>query len=259
MTMEFALKMSVLQAFVNILASVVDEFKVVATAEGWRARAVDPAHVAMVDINLPWEAFGIYKIKDGETTLGLDVDKIKEVLKLQSNEDDPTIRIRESVSIDGKDTGHILVSVGNVTRKMPLIDTAGFSDPKIPVFNLAASVDVPVSEVLRGLKAAKQVSDHIAVVLDPQKGFAIIGEGDTDSSELIIPADDDMIRGDFTAKEKVRSLFPLDYLNNMVGALPANGGKIHLEVGNDYPVRMTAAIPGGPSVRMLLAPRIEAE
>ena len=59
------------------------------------------------------------------------------------------------------------------------------------------------------------------------------------------------------ATERAKSLFSLDYFANMVKAGRTSPG-IHLNLGNDYPVKIEFDIAGGNGhVTYLLAPRIE--
>ena len=71
----------------------------------------------------------------------------------------------------------LVVTIGNLTRAMPLLDTAGMPDPKVPALDLPATVKVVVEEVSQGLKASKSVSDHIALSTS-KKAFRLVCEGD---------------------------------------------------------------------------------
>ena len=66
------------------------------------------------------------------------------------------------------------MNIGNLTRAMPLLDTSGMPDPKVPSLDLPASVSVVVGEIGQGLKASKSVSDHIALstTKDSSAGWA---------------------------------------------------------------------------------------
>ena len=57
------------------------------------------------------------------------------------------------------------MNIGNPTRAMPLLDTSGMPDPKVPSLDLPSTVNVVVNEIAQGLKV-KSVSDHIALSTD---------------------------------------------------------------------------------------------
>ncbi len=243
---EAKVKAEVLKEIVDVVSTLVDEAKVNVGKEGLSIKAVDPAHVAMVDLTLDRSAFESYRADEAE--LGLDMDKVKEILKLA--------RAGEVISLaHDEDKNRLVVHVGNTTRRMSLVDTAGMSDPKVPNLNLPAKIAVRAEELRQGIRASESVSDHIALNASPD-AFEIVSEGDTDTVNHRVPKD---LLEEISCKEPVRSLFPLDYFSNMVKAI-TSAPTVILFLGNDYPVKMEFKIAGGKGdVRYLLAPRIESE
>ena len=243
---EAKVKAEVMKEIVDVISTLVDEAKVNIGKEGLTIKAVDPAHVAMVDLTLDRSAFESYRADEAE--LGLDMDKVKEILKLA--------RAGEVISLaHDEDKNRLVVHVGNTTRRMSLVDTAGMSDPKVPNLNLPAKIAVRAEELRQGIRASESVSDHIALNVSPD-GFEIVSEGDTDTVNHRVPKD---LLEELSCKEPVRSLFPLDYFSNMVKAI-TSAPTVTLFLGNDYPVKMEFKIAGGKGeVRYLLAPRIESD
>jgi len=240
------IKSDVLKEVVDVISTLVDEAKFNFGKEALVVKAVDPAHVAMVDLTLDRSAFESYKADDAE--LGLDLDKMKEVLKLSRAGDVLAVTQDE-------EKNRLVVHVGNITRRMSLVDTAGMSDPKVPNLNLPAKIRVRTEELRQGIRASESVSDHIALIATPD-GFEILSEGDTDSVSLKLPKD---MLDELVCKEKARSLFPLDYFANMIKAI-STAPTVTMYMGNDYPVRLEFDIAGGKGqVKYLLAPRIESE
>ncbi|MEM0448780.1 MAG: proliferating cell nuclear antigen (pcna) [Methanomassiliicoccales archaeon] len=239
-------KSETLKGIVDVVSTLVDEAKFKVDAKGVALKAVDPAHVAMVDLKIEKSAFDEYAAND--TELGIDLDKIKEVLRLSRSGDVITLEQDE-------DKNRLVINVGNVTRRMNLVDTTGMSDPKVPNLSLPAKVAVAAEELQKGIKAAESISDHIALMAKSD-GFEMVSEGDTDSVSLKLSKDQLV---SLECKESVRSLFPLDYFSNMVRAIPA-GTIVTMSLGNDYPVKLEFAIADGKgTVNYLLAPRIESD
>ena len=240
------LKSEVLREVVEVVSPLVEEAKVGINKEGITIRAVDPAHVAMVDLSLNKKAFEEYKADDSE--IGVNIDKVRDILKLAKPNDVISMKHDE-------DKNKLVLSVGNVTRRMSLVDTAGMSDPKIPSLNLPAKIVIKTEELRQGIRASESVSDHLALSANPD-GFEMNSEGDTDSVDLKLPKD---LLDELVCKETVRSLFPLDYFSNMVKAI-ASAEAVTIYIGNDYPVNMEFEIATGKGeVKYLLAPRIESE
>jgi len=243
---EAKLKAEVLKEVVDVVSTLVDEAKFNVGKDSVTIKAVDPAHVAMVDLSLDRGAFESFKAD--ETELGIDMDKMKEILRLAKS--------GEVISINhDEDKNRLIVAVGNTTRRMSLVDTAGMSDPKVPSLNLPAKLIVRTDELRQAIRASESVSDHIALKASPE-GFEIVSEGDTDTVSHMVPKD---MLEELQAKDAVRSLFPLDYFSNMVKAI-SSAPTVALYLGTDYPVKMEFKIAAGKGeVKYLLAPRIESE
>jgi proliferating cell nuclear antigen len=238
------IKSDTLKGLVNVISTLVDEAKFSISGEGINLKAVDPAHVAMIDLTIGREAFESFSADSAE--MGVDLDKLKEVLKLAGSGDVISMEQDDSQS-------RLILKVGNITRRMNLVDTAGMNDPKVPQLSLPATVDVAVSELQRGMKAAETISDHIALTAD-EGSFEMFCEGDTDSVSLKL--DKAKLAG-ISAPSKVRSLFPLDYFSNIVKAIPSDT-IVKISLGNDYPVKLSFSFAGGNgNAGYLLAPRIE--
>ena len=240
------IKSETLKGVVDVVSTLVDEAKFNIDADGMELKAVDPAHVAMVDLKVQRSAFEEFSAD--ETELGIDLDKIKEVLRLSRAGD-----IIEMEQDEAKN--RLVLNLGNITRRMNLVDTAGMSDPKVPNLNLPAKITVTSDELQKGIRAAESVSDHIALNASPE-GFEMYSEGDTDSVSLKLPKD---LLISLDVSEKVKSLFPLDYFSNMVRSIPA-GSVVTINLGSDFPVKLEFDIADKQgSVDYLLAPRIESD
>ncbi|MEE9115420.1 MAG: proliferating cell nuclear antigen (pcna) [Thermoplasmata archaeon] len=239
-------KSEVLRELIDVVSTLVDEVKFNVTKNGIGVKAVDPAHVAMVDLSLEKSAFEEFKGDDSE--IGIDINKMREVLKLA--------RVGEIISMElDEEKNRLVMSVGNIVRRMSLVDTAGMSDPKVPSLDLPAKLSVRTDELRQGIRASESVSDHIALISSPD-GFEMISEGDTDSVNLKLPKD---LLEELSCKETVRALFPLDYFSSMIKAV-SSAESITMHLGNDYPVRLEFKIADGKGeVKYLLAPRIESE
>ncbi len=234
----------VLKEVVNVVSTLVDEAKFTMNSDGLTLRAVDPAHIAMVDMTLGKDAFDEFKADESE--IGIDIDKLSQFLKLARGGDIVDLKHDE-------DKRRLKIVVGDITRHMSLIDTTGMSDPKVPNLDLPASVTVRSEDLMQGIKASETVSDHIALVANPE-GFEMSCEGDMDQvhwrkAKKDLPA--------LKVQGSVRSLFPLEYFSNMLKSV-SSGSDVTMHLGSDYPVRMEFKIAEGKGeVRYLLAPRIE--
>jgi proliferating cell nuclear antigen len=235
-----------LRSIIDAVDPLVDEVKVRFAKDGLSLKAVDPAHVAMVELTLGKGAFDEYKGDEGE--FGADLEKLKDILKLASSDDEVQLKLDTT-------NNKLEVRIGNLTRRMSLVDVSGMTDPKVPKLELPAMVTLSVSELERGIKASEAVSDHVALSTTPE-AFELSAEGDTDTVNLRL---EKAMLGALKSQDKVRSLFSLDYFSNMVKAAKSSHS-LTIHLGSDYPVRLEFEIAkGNGRVTYLLAPRIESE
>ncbi len=238
-----------LKGLVNVISTLIDEVKFTISPEGITIKAVDPAHVAMIELNIDAGAFESYTAD--QTEIGLDLDKVKDVLKLSSSGDIISMEQDEGY-------GRLIFRIGNITRRMNLVETSSMNDPRVPPLELSSMIEVPVTELQKGIKASENISDHIALTITGDY-FELACEGDTDSVNLKIEKSQLTkleISGD---KDKYCSLFPLDYFSNIIKAVPSDSS-IRIDLDNDYPVTLRFALAEGKgAVKYLLAPRIESE
>ena len=239
-------KSEVLKGIIDVTSPLVNEVKFNITPKGISLRAVDPAHVAMVDLTVKDKAFEEFKATEME--LGIDMDKLAGIMRLSTSGD--------MVSLDyDEDTNRLVVKIGNLVRRMGLIDTAGMPDPKMPNLNLPAKVVLKASELSQGVRASEAVSDHLALTVN-KDNFELFAEGDTDTVNLKLPKD---LVVDLNTNSKCKSLFSIDYFSNMIK--PVRGeDPITIMIGNDNPIKVEFDIAEKKGhVTYLLAPRIESE
>lgn len=234
----------ILKDLVDIVGTIVDEVKINLKEDGLTLKAVDPAHVAMVELNLSSEAFNSFKAT--ETEIGLNLNKIDQFLKLAGSNDLVSIQHIE-------EENRLLLEVDNITQKMPLLDTAGMTDPSVPTLDLPINLKIEGKHLLKGVKASQNISDHIAITANPD-GFEIFSEEDEDMVRLSL-SEDELV--ELNAKQEVRSLFALDYFSSMIKCVSSDT-PLNIELGADYPIKIEFDFADGEgNVRYLLAPRIE--
>ncbi len=238
------IKSDVLKELVEIVGTVVDEVKINLEEDGISLKAVDPAHVAMVDLSLGSEGFESYEAE--RTELGLNLNKIEQFLKLAGSGDVIGIQHQE-------DENRLIMEVNNITQKMPLLDTAGMTDPNVPTLDLPINLQIKGSHLLKGVKASENISDHVTITANPD-GFEIFSEEDENSVKMSLNEED---LEELQANEEVRSLFALDYFSDMVKCV-SRDTLLDIELGADYPIKIQFGFAdGNGDVRYLLAPRIE--
>jgi proliferating cell nuclear antigen len=237
-------KMEVLREVVEVISTLVSEVKLTISKDGLEVKAVDPSHVAMLVLKLNKSAFEEFT---GEPTeIGIDVEKLKEVLRLSKPGD-----ILDLQYDGGKN--RLVIHVGKVTRHMSVVDPAGITDPKVPNVSPPGLVVVNMDELRQGIRGSESISDHVTLTLEPD-GFTMHSEGETDRVDMKLLKEG---LAKLEVKETVRSMYPLDFFSSMVKSITSSD-KVTLHIGNEYPLKIEFDVAGGKGEgRFLLAPRVE--
>ena len=237
-------KLNVLKEMVDIIYTVVPEAKFEVDEKGIHIKSVDPSRIAMISLDLDSSAF--QEFDASETSFGVDLEKMKDMLKLGSLDTD--------VTLDQDEEGNLFViKVGNITRRMPLIDDSNMSDPKVPNLSLPTGVVAPVVEIKKGVSAAKSIGDNIILMVD-ENGFELTSKSEGADQASLHLGKDQLVELD--AGETARSTFPLDYFSKIVSTIKSPN--VRMRIGSDYPLDLSFEIASGNGhVRYLLAPRVE--
>ena len=238
------LKSDVLKSIVNAISPISDEIKFSITPDGMAMRAVDPTHIAMIGLDVNRTAFDSFEADESE--VGLELDKVRDILKLAAS--------GETISMEqDSERGKLIFKLGNITRRMNLLDTSSINAPKVPNLELKATIVVPAQELQRGIKASGDISDHITLSAEGES-FEVACAGDTDSVSLVL---DRASLVSINAPEPVRSAFTIDYFSNLIKAVPSDSN-VTIGLDTDKPVKVSFGLADGNGVvRYLLAPRIE--
>jgi proliferating cell nuclear antigen len=243
---EVILNGEILKTVSKAMVSLVSEARFHFKEEGLHSRAVDPANVAMVIVDVPTSSFQSYSI-DGEFVAGVDVNRIFDISK--------SIRSDEIVQLSVVDETSLMVKFGSVRYSVSLIDPSAIrKEPRVPQIDLPAKIVMDAGEFRKAILAADKISDHV-VFRTNSEGFFIEAEGDVDRITFHLTEAE---LAEFNGME-ARSMFSLEYLKEFV-KIASPGDVLTIRLGNDYPGRMAFEVAGGKvKVEYILAPRIEAE
>lgn len=246
---EAEINASKLQDTVSKIDALVEECKVHLNEDGLSIQAVDPASVGMVDVSLPKEDFASYEAD--EELLGLNLVRFGAVVGMGNSGDTVALELNE-------ETRKLRIEIDGLRYTLSLIDPSSIhQEPTVPDLD-NAEFDVVGAEIQTAVKAAGLVSDHMGFRSSPELNkdgvVQAFAEGDTDDVSVDMPFGDVYDAAD----EPEASLFSLDYLDAMAKELPKDSD-VTVELGDDYPVKVTAPLAEYGEMTYLLAPRIENE
>ena len=242
--LELSINGKLFKGLVNVLNELVDGCELLIKENRISFIIVDPAHVAMLEMNIPNKAFSVIRVFDNADypRIGIDLDKFKDILKSVKKDD----MLNMSFNAD-----NINLSFGNVETKINYIDCSNFSEPKVPNLNLNGSFSLGVSEFHEAIRQCGIISDHLSINLD-HDNILIKASNETGQETTIKHANTSI-------QEYARSLFPQDYLKHHYGALKAIDKKAisDIKMGVDYPMQSDTILTSDIEIMFLLAPRIE--
>lgn len=245
-----------LYEYLKSINSLVDECRLHVDENGILTSAADPANVAIVQAELGADAFDSYQKVD--TDIGLNVTRIRRVLEGFDDPDTVTITFKEEYK-------KMVLDAGDYSFTASCFDTDSIrSDAEFPNLDLAATVEIGNERLDTAVKYFDKFTDKVNVGYDPSEAeFYMEGQGSTDDGEFRLH------RQDLVAVPRsgvARSLYHLDYFQDLTGALPEEG-TVQLEIGEEYPMCMSYGISAldGPGdryhgeVKFLQAPRIQSD
>ncbi|PSP49014.1 DNA polymerase sliding clamp [Halobacteriales archaeon QH_7_69_31] len=237
-----------LGAALDSVSVLVDECKVRLEADGLTIRAVDPANVGMVDLELSAAAFESYETDGG--VIGVNLDRLADIVGMGDADQLVHLELDE-------ETRKLHISLDGLEYTLALIDPDSIrQEPDLPELDLSAEVVIEGRDIDRAVTAADMVSDHIALGVDADaEEFYVDAEGDTDDVHLELGREDLIA----LTPGEARSLFSLDYLDDMNKAISSDA-EVTMELGEEFPVKMHFGYAEGDGhVTFMLAPRIQSE
>ncbi len=235
-----------LQATLDSVGVLVDECKIHLEEDGLEIRAVDPANVGMVDMELDAAAFESYETDGG--LIGVNLVRLKDIAAMADSDQLVELELDE-------ETRKLRIAIDGLEYTLALIDPESIrEEPDLPDLDLPARIVIEGRDIDRAVTAADMVSDHIELGVDEEREvFYVRAQGDTDDVNLELDAGDliDLVVGE------AESLFSLDYLKDMNKAIPS-AAEVTIELGEEFPVKLHFDIAEGQgSVTYMLAPRIQ--
>ncbi len=235
-----------LKEAIESVSTLVDEAKLKLTPEGLSVRAVDPANVAMVSLDLARDAFESFEATEGE--LGIDLTKLNGIMEMAEKDD--------NIEIDLDETAHkLIIRMRGLSYTMSLLDPSSIrKEPKVPTLDLPAHIVIRGEDLKRAVKAAEKVSDYMSIGVRGDV-FFMEADGDTDNVQLEMTKDQ-LIE---LKPGEAKSLFSLDYLSD-ISKIAGKTPEVKIDVGRDYPLKIRFKIAQGQGdVSYMLAPRVESE
>ncbi len=243
--MELTIKdAAIFKKSIEAISVLIDEAELVINKDGLELKATDPSQISMVDFSMPKKAFERFVCD--ETKLGLDLDYLNQVLSRAQTGDELTLELDEKksflkVKFNGK---------AERSFQVPLIDISSSEVPS-PKIEFDAELSINSTFLQNAFKDAALISSHITLGCDSEKFFVKANSSKGNLNEEA--KQDKETLPELKVKNECKSMFPLDYLQDM---LKGASGNISLFLKSSAPIKISYTI-GEASITYFLAPRIE--
>ena len=247
------------RAWVEAIVSITDEVILDVGRSGITVKAVDPAHVSMVQTTLKRSAFTkLYVSRPG--IVGINMEKVGEVLRAVKKGQEVRIDVVKSKDKDGPDQ-EITIMLGSITRQFGSVDVNSLHRPNNLKLDFKGEFQITHSMWEGAIRQAMAVSDHVILMMSKKKKLYINAENDEGKVVNEIPYDllaGPVVGGSFN----IRSLYPLEYLHLTIKQGKTGmkrlfkGHTLTIKINNEYPMSL-GVYEDDWDFTMLLAPRVE--
>lgn len=235
------------KTMVDSLAKILDEASFRVSSGGVRVVGMDPARVALIQVDMPYESFLELEVSGDREYVeaGFNMGVLKDMLKRGKKGDVVEFRITDDrvlVIVEGKVFKRYLVPNLEVVTEAP------------ENVRLEHSVEaVVLGDVLkRALRDAEVVSDIVELEADEDR-LVIRGTGEGRSKAEAILTMESTALIELQVREPSKSSYDIQYLKNVVG-LTGIAEAVEVKFSSEKPLELVFRSPEGSRVRYLLAP-----
>ncbi|TFG05478.1 MAG: proliferating cell nuclear antigen (pcna) [Promethearchaeota archaeon] len=233
----------------DAIATMINDATLNVSKAGVSIRAMDPTHVAMIDLELPKEAFKSLEC-DRTTPIRINLPDLNRFMKRGVGS--------EAIEFDLDETQNkfkILFRKGKSRRTFKLgllAEGMEEKEPPNPTLDLNAKFNIKTDDFQRAIKDALLVGDFVTFSL--VKNELKLDAGGTESGDVSIIFED--IQGEKTDVEET-GMYSLEFLDYIIKA-GSVCNEVNIEFASEMPIKFDFNINPG-RITYLLAPRVETE
>jgi len=229
---------------IDALGKLIDEVAFQLTQEGLVIKALDPARVALIHIDLPMTAFIEYDVSE-ETIAGISTANLAKMLKRVKKGDRFVLSVEEDrVEVVIESIGRRVYRFRNLEAPLPEIPEAQLE------FNVEAQLLIDV--VKQAVKDAETVGEHLELEAPDTETLYLRGRGATVTETKLVVGMPALVS--LEVKEPSKSVYQVEYLKYVVG-LTKIAELATIKFSSDAPLELEFSLSEG-RIKYLLAPAI---
>jgi proliferating cell nuclear antigen len=234
------------------IQTLVEEATFDVTPDGISFRAMDPSHVALVDLFWPKEDFEKFTCEKSDRFTVRMEDFAKLIRRAES---------KDSIEISRQGTDSLDVKITNGYKRefeLHLIESSQGNTP-LPKLNFDANFVTTEPAFDRVLNDVSAISNHISIEAGKEK-VSFSGKGDTGNASVVLETSsgaNDLIS--LSAEKEAKSTYSIEYLLKITKAAGSASDSIKFEYSSKMPLRMEFKLGENSKgrIQFYLAPRVQ--
>lgn len=236
------------KAIAAAIKTLVEEATFDANTEGLTFRAMDPSHVALVDLALPNSSWQAYQC---DKPFKFSV-RVEDLVKLINRAD-----AKDSIEIKESEEDAISVTFQNGYRReftIHLIESTAASAP-LPKLEFETKATLTKSILEKVLGDMSVVADQVTIQTSKDK-IAFSGKSDIGKADVGLAKNDaDVLKLESSVES--RATFSIEYINSILKALGGVADTVDLQYSTKKPLMLSFALNSqGARLLFYLAPRV---
>jgi proliferating cell nuclear antigen len=236
------------KAVAAAVKTLVEEATFEANSEGLSFRAMDPSHVALVDLSWPLVAFEKYEC-DKPFKFSL---RVEDLVKLVGRSD-----TKDSVEITSTEEDAIMMKFTNGYKRefvVHLIESTGGTAP-LPKLEFDTTATLTKTIFEKVLSDISVVSDQVTIAASKDK-LSFSGKSDVGKADIqLVKNDADVL--DLQVGAESKATYSIDYLIGITKAVGGVSDTLLAEFSTKKPIKLTFTLNDqGARANYFLAPRV---
>jgi len=229
------------------IASLIDEATFVATPDGLNLRAMDPSHIALVDLKWPSSAFDRYSC-DSNYNLTVRVEDLLKVFRRADAKDRVELSLTEENTLEFK-----LVNGYEKSFTIHLVE-AQYSQTPLPKVTFTVTSKIGAALVKQVLEDIKTISDHVSIKAETDK-LIFSGKSEVGKVSVVVDKKNPELK-ELNIKEPGDATYSIEYLSNFTKSI--YGDTLTVQFSSKMPIKLEYPLSGkGGVVQFFLAPRVD--
>ena len=236
------------KAIASAIKTLVEEATFDAATEGLSFRAMDPSHVALVDLAYPVAAWEKYEV-DKPFKFSVRVEDLTKLIGRAETKD--------SIEISSTEEDNIMIRFQNGYKReftIHLIESSAGAAP-LPKLEFDTRVTLTKSIFERVLGDISAVSDQVTIEAQKEK-LSFSGKSDVGKASVVLEKNDaDLL--DLQVKADSKATYSIDYISNITRSAGSASDTLNFSFSTKKPILAEYKLNDlGAHIHFFLAPRV---